>query len=62
MPVRLTITRPDGRTEQREIPVEQWLAGANTASVTAPGGVNRVEIDPEQVFLDVDRPNNVWNR
>ncbi|HET7460731.1 MAG TPA: M1 family aminopeptidase [Longimicrobium sp.] len=63
MPARLAITRADGQTERREIPVETWLAGARTATVTLPAGgsaVTKVEIDPEQWFADADRSNNVW--
>ncbi|HYH82794.1 MAG TPA: M1 family metallopeptidase [Longimicrobium sp.] len=63
MPARLVITRQNGQTERREVPVETWLAGARTATVTLPAGgspVTRVEIDPEQWFPDVDRSNNAW--
>jgi hypothetical protein len=63
MPTRLVITREGGQTERREVPVETWLSGARTATVTLPAGgaaVTRVEIDPEQWFPDVDRSNNVW--
>lgn len=65
MPARLVITRQNGQTERREVPVETWLAGARQATVTLPAGgspVVRVEIDPEQYFPDVDRGNNVWTR
>ncbi|HEX9939558.1 MAG TPA: M1 family metallopeptidase, partial [Longimicrobium sp.] len=63
MPSRLVITRQNGQTERREVPVETWLSGTRTANVTLPAGgspVTRVEIDPEQWFPDVDRTNNVW--
>jgi hypothetical protein len=62
MPARLAITLADGEVIRREIPVETWLAGETTAFVaveTAATAV-RVEIDPEQLFPDVDRENNVW--
>ena len=64
MPVRLAITFADGTMERVEIPVETWLVGARTASVTvaAPAAVTRVEIDPEAGFPDLDRSNNVWTR
>jgi hypothetical protein len=64
MPARLVVTRQDGSTERREVPVETWLRGARTATVTVPGGspVVRVEIDPVRAFPDVDRANNVWTR
>jgi hypothetical protein len=62
MPVRLTITRTDGTTEEQEIPVETWLSGARRAEVLVVGrlGVAVVEIDAAQVFPDADRENNRW--
>ena len=66
MPVRLTVTLANGETVTREIPVDVWLQGRTSAttSVAVPGGsrVQRVEIDAEHVFPDVDRANNVWTR
>jgi hypothetical protein len=61
MPARLTITFA-GEALEREVPVETWLAGARTATVTLPPGqtVERVEIDVAHAFPDVDRENNVW--
>ena len=60
MPVRLAITRADGSVERREIPVDVWLGGAATTTVTVSGDVTQVEIDPERLFPDVDPGNNVW--
>lgn len=62
MPVRLAVTRADGTVERFIVPVSVWLAGAtrhvvafdNAATITA------IEIDPEQLFPDVDRSNNRW--
>lgn len=65
MPARLVITRANGQTERREVPVETWLRGARTATVTLPAGgspVVKVEIDPERQFPDADRTNNTWTR
>jgi len=65
MPARLLVTRQDGTTERREVPVETWLGGARTATVSVPtrnSPVVRVEIDPTSSFPDVDRANNVWVR
>jgi hypothetical protein len=64
MPVRLAITRADGRVERRVIPVDVWLTGAKSTTVSIDGGesVVAVEIDPENSFPDVDRANNVWKR
>jgi hypothetical protein len=62
MPAHVTITYADGRTEQRTIPVEHWLAGHREATITVIGDVTRVELDPAMAFPDVDRQNNVWRR
>jgi hypothetical protein len=64
MPVPLTVHREDGSTEQLEIPVDVWLAGATRAEVVvAPTpAITRVEIDAAGAFPDADRSNNVWPR
>ena len=62
MPVRLAITREDGSVERAEIPVAVWLRGARRTTHRVAGTVTKVEIDPESVFLDVDRSNNSWER
>ena len=64
MPARLTITLGNGETLQREVPVDTWLGGARTATVTIPAGsvVTKVEIDAAKAFPDVDRSNNVWEK
>jgi hypothetical protein len=62
MPVRLAITRTDGRVERQVLPVEAWLGGARrvVAHVTGASTVKSIEIDPEEFFPDVDRRNNRW--
>ena len=64
MPARVRITRADGSTLDREIPVETWLSGATRASIDVGSGpaVTRVEIDADQLFPDKDRANNAWTR
>ncbi|MBW3628537.1 MAG: M1 family peptidase, partial [Gemmatimonadetes bacterium] len=62
MPVLLSIRLASGEQLRREIPVESWLAGARSASITVPGQVTQVEIDPELRFPDADRANNRWSR
>ncbi|HEX2091543.1 MAG TPA: M1 family metallopeptidase [Longimicrobiaceae bacterium] len=64
MPVLLRITRENGETLDREVPVESWLGGERTATVRIPAGspVTRVEIDPSGTFPDIDRRNNIWTR
>jgi len=62
MPVRLAVTRADGSVQRLEVPVDVWLGGARRAVVRVAGAprVTRVEIDPEALFPDVDRTNQVW--
>jgi hypothetical protein len=62
MPAIVRVTREDGEVFSMEVPVRTWLAGQTAAVLTAPEGspVVRVEIDPQQLFPDVDRTNNVW--
>ncbi len=62
MPVRLTVFRVGRKTEQVELPVDVWLTGKRSvvARVAKMPAVERVEIDAEQAFPDVDRDNQVW--
>lgn len=64
MPAFLTITLASGEVLKREIPVETWLAGATSATVTVPAGaqVRKVELDAQRAYPDLDRTNNVWQR
>ncbi|MGH7464447.1 MAG: M1 family aminopeptidase, partial [Longimicrobiales bacterium] len=64
MPVLLTITLHDGSTREERLPVEPWLAGAQTQTLTLDlaSAVTRVEIDPQRYLPDVQRANNVWAR
>jgi hypothetical protein len=64
MPVRLSLTRTDGTTTRRTLPVEPWLNDKDTLRVRVPSSppLHRVEIDPEATFPDLDRSNQVWRR
>ena len=62
MPARLTLRGADGRTMQREVPVETWLAGARRAEVRVPGVVTSATLDAERRFPDIDRSNDGWPR
>lgn len=60
-PAPVVVTYTDGRTAEQRVPVQAWLSGARTATLTFPGGaVARVEIDPEGYLPDVDPTNNVF--
>ncbi|PQJ33929.1 hypothetical protein BSZ35_04290 [Salinibacter sp. 10B] len=64
MPVPLAITRSDGSTERHTIPVNVWLEGANQHTITVPAAptIERVVIDPEEHFPDLNRTNQQWQR
>ena len=61
MPAIVVATYANGETAEQRVEVQHWLTGARSASVTFPSGdVTRVELDPGDFTLDVDRTNNVW--
>ena len=62
MPVELAITRAGGSTERLHIPATVWLQGARTYVARVPRApeVMRVEIDPDGLFPDMDRSNQLW--
>lgn len=64
MPAHVAITFDNGRTIYRTIGVDTWLNGATTAIlvIDEQSNVNKVEIDPEFLFPDADRSNNVWEK
>lgn len=64
LPALVAVTLENGEVRRTTVPVETWLTGARTATVTLdlPARVLRVELDPERVFPDVDRRNNLWVR
>ena len=61
MPALVRVTYADGRTEDRRVGVETWLAGETRAALGfSPGEVARVEVDPDGYVFDADRSDNVW--
>jgi hypothetical protein len=65
MPALLRIETTDDGTLEREVPVSHWLGGEVSAQVRIPasaGNVTRVEIDPDRLFPDLNRRNNLWER
>ncbi len=62
MPVLLRLTYDNGSIVDETIPETHWLNGFRTYEYEAPdnGTVVKVEIDPDHLFPDTDRSNNVW--
>lgn len=61
-PSMLSAFTTGGGTISMIVGVEAWLDGARTVQVPlrAAGPIERIELDPGQIFPDVDRGNNVW--
>lgn len=64
MPVLLEASLENGEIIHRRVPVEVWLTGDRTTTVTfdTEAPVTRLEIDPERRFPDIDRSDNIWTR
>jgi aminopeptidase N len=64
MPVRLAITRIDGRVDHLTLPAEVWVQGGRrrTLRVAREPAVRTIEVDAEKEFPDLDRSNQVWPR
>lgn len=65
MPAHITATLENGKTIDRTIEVDTWLKGSTKEIITidAPfAEVNQVEIDPDYLFPDADRSNNIWEK
>jgi hypothetical protein len=62
MPVKLAVTRANGTVQRIDIPVDVWLRGARSyvAHVAPTPAIVRVEIDPDGLFPDIDRANQLW--
>lgn len=63
MPAPVRIHLDDGAVLERLIPVSHWLTGATSYDVELDVPVDRierVEIDPDSLFPDIDRADNVW--
>ena len=61
VPATVVATTVEGTRFRAEIPVEAWARERTaTVSVAVRGRLASVEVDPEQVFPELDRANNVW--
>src|SRR5690606_8831392 len=61
MPVIVEYTTAGGKTERKTLPVEIWQNNHSwTFKVNTTEPLNKVVIDPDHVFPDVDSSNNTW--
>jgi len=63
MPIYLAVTRQGGRVQHVDIPVDVWLAGARhyVVALDSAATITALDLDPEQLFPDIDRANNHWS-
>ena len=61
MPVHYKVVYEDGSEEHRRLPVEVWFSTNRiTDSWIIGRHIREVVLDPDKVFPDVDRENNMW--
>jgi hypothetical protein len=62
MPVILELTHAGGTVERMTVPVDVWLTGARRYVVRLPAApeIVKVTIDPDGLFPDMNRGNQVW--
>jgi len=63
MPAIVRITTAAGESLEETIPVSHWLTGATTYEISlaaSVGEITGVSVDPDDLFPDIDRDNNVW--
>jgi len=64
MPVPVLITLEDGTERMEEVPVDVWLSGkrSTTLTIEADQPIREIRLDPGEYFPDVDRSNHTWTR
>jgi hypothetical protein len=65
MPSHIVIETSAGGTLERDIPVSYWLSGEIVYEIQLPasvGEVTKVTIDPDELYPDANRANNIWPR
>jgi len=62
MPVIIKMIQTNGQKETVRLPVEIWARGSNwTFEYASTSIIDKVIIDPENQFPDLERKNNEWN-
>lgn len=62
LPTPVRLTWADGTVRMEWVSAEAWLEVARVWSLTVPGEVVEVLLDPDGLFPDVDRQNSWWAR
>lgn len=62
LPIRVRFTFADSTTENFQYPAEVWSTNTSlyARSYSFTKELNKVELDPELLLVDIDRSNNTW--
>ncbi|MGM0670032.1 MAG: M1 family metallopeptidase [Gemmatimonadota bacterium] len=62
MPVELEVTYADGSVERIDLPVDVWRSNelSFTKGFFSHREIQKVVLDPEEAYADIDRSDNVW--
>jgi hypothetical protein len=62
MPILARITFADGTKREFVYPAESWRTDGTryVATYTFPQKVTKIELDPDNHLIDMDRHNNIW--
>jgi hypothetical protein len=62
--VPIAVTRADGKTTRCGVPLDVFLKGSRVARFRLPARptIVRVELDPDHLYPDANRANDVWVR
>ncbi len=62
MPVTVEVTEEGGKTGRIQLPVEIWQHGSYWKfKYNSTGTVIKVVIDPDKLYPDVNKGNNIWH-
>ena len=62
MPVTVEVTEADGKTGRVKLPVEVWQHGSTWKfRYNSTGAISKVVIDPDKLYPDTNKGNNIWH-
>jgi hypothetical protein len=64
MPIQMDVTFDDGTTQRVKLGVDVWRKNEQTFTYGffTDKNVSKVVLDPDEVFVDVNKDNNVWTK
>ncbi len=64
MPLQIGVTYDDGTTDVIKLPADIWRNNEKkfTYGFFSKKGLREVVIDPNELFIDINRENNTWKK